>query len=227
MRHELQIGEWVITSDNSAAIGEKPQDAVTAPDRLTAKFAARVALLEQWAAGSEPEVILLHNFSGKAQWNRYVEGITEQFKEIGLETPQLAGSSETNMPTLQSGVAVTMLGRQKRELPAEGLQWFIYGKPLVGPDVLDKREQIADVKKIYDALNKGIIEQIWPVGSKGIASEAERLLGRKLTLSAEVDLEVSGGPASCVLIGVRLEQIESMKQHFGTYIFSLETETPR
>nr|WP_316046884.1 hypothetical protein [Planococcus glaciei] len=86
---------------------------MAAPDRITAKFAARVALLEQWAAGSEPEVILLHNFSGEAQWNRYVEGIKEQFEEIGIEMPQLAGSSETNMPTLQSGIAVTMLGRQK------------------------------------------------------------------------------------------------------------------
>ncbi|KOF09528.1 alpha-ribazole-5-phosphate synthase CblS for cobalamin biosynthesis [Planococcus glaciei] len=227
MRHELKIGEWVITSDNSAAIGEKPQDAVAAPDRVTAKFAARVALLEQWAAGSEPEVILLHNFSGEAQWNRYVEGIKEQFEEIGIEMPQLAGSSETNMPTLQSGVAVTMLGRQKRELPAEGLQWFIYGKPLVGPDVLDKSEQIADVRKIYDALNKGIIERVWPVGSKGIASETERLLRRKLDLLEEVDSEVSGGPASCVLIGVRPEQSEAVKQHFGTYVYSLETETPR
>lgn len=227
MRHELKIGEWVITSDNSAAIGEKPQDAVAAPDRVTAKFAARVALLEQWAAGSEPEVILLHNFSGEAQWNRYVEGIKEQFEEIGIEMPQLAGSSETNMPTLQSGVAVTMLGRQKRELPAEGLQWFIHGKPLVGPDVLDKREQIADVRKIYDALNTGIIERVWPVGSKGIASEAERLLRRKLDLSKEVDSKLSGGPASCVLIGVWPEQSEAMKQHFGTYIYSLETETPR
>ncbi|MCP2033709.1 hypothetical protein L1279_000692 [Planomicrobium sp. HSC-17F08] len=227
MRHELKLGEWVITSDNSAAIGEKPQDAVAAPDKLTAKFAARVALLEQWAAGSEPEVVLLHNFSGEAQWSRYVEGIKEQFEEIGIEPPQLAGSSETNMPTLQSGIAVTLLGRQKRELQREGLQWFIYGKPLVGPDVLKKPEQLADLGKIHDALNKGIIERVWPVGSKGIANEAERLFGRKLTLSADVDLEVSGGPASCVLMGVQQKQVESIKHHFGTYVYLLKAETPR
>nr|WP_316046883.1 hypothetical protein [Planococcus glaciei] len=41
--------------------------------------------------------------------------------------------------------------------------------------MLDKSEQIAEVRKIYDALNKGIIERVWPVGSKGIASESSRL----------------------------------------------------
>jgi len=227
MRHELQLGEWVITSDNSAAIGEKSLDAVAASDKLTAKFAARVALFEQWAAGSEPEAILLHNFSGEAHWNRYTEGINDLFSEIGIAAPQIAGSSETNMETLQSGIAVTMLGRQTRKTNFENLQWFIYGKPLVGKDVLDKCEQIADAKKIYEALKDRIIDRIWPVGSKGIRNEAERLFGRELSLSADVDLEVSGGPASCVLVGVRPEQTESMKQHFAQYVFPLVTGAPQ
>jgi hypothetical protein len=227
MRHELQVGEWVITSDNSAAIGEKPQDVVKVPDGLTAKFAARVALFEQWSAGSEPEAILLHNFSGKTQWGRYLDGIMELFAEIGIKTPQLAGSSETNMETLQSGIAVTMIGIQTKKINTEGLQWFIYGKPLVGRDVLEKKAQMADAKKIYEALNAGLIDRIWPVGSSGIASEAERLFGRRLPLAAEVDLEASAGPASCVLVGVRPEQAELMKRHFGPYIFPLVEEAPR
>ncbi|WKA57905.1 alpha-ribazole-5-phosphate synthase [Planococcus shenhongbingii] len=227
MRHELQMGEWVITSDNSAAIGEKPHDVVAASDKITAKFAARVALLEQWAAGSDPEAILLHNFSGETQWNRYAEGIHELFAEIGIEAPKIAGSSETNMETLQSGLAVTMLGRRREEINSESLQWFIYGMPLVGKEVLEKREQIADMKKIYEALRERLAAQIWPVGSKGIAKEAEHLFGRKISMAAEVDLEVSGGPASCVLIGVRPEQIESLKLHFGQYVFPLEMEAPR
>ncbi|UZM97288.1 hypothetical protein OL548_18990 [Lysinibacillus sp. MHQ-1] len=32
------------------------------------------------------------------------------FEETGLPCPVIAGSSESNMPTLQSGLAITMLG---------------------------------------------------------------------------------------------------------------------
>lgn len=225
MRHELQLGDWIVTSDNSAAIGEKPADAVFAPDGVTAKYAARVALLEQWAAGSEPEAILLHNFSGEAQWHRYMEGITELFAELGRPLPQYAGSSETNMATLQSGVAVTLLGKRKRklELP-DVLEWFVYGKPLVGKAVLEQSEDIADLKKIADAISSGLIQSVWPVGSKGIAREAELLFGREAVVFAEVDTNVSAGPASCVLIGISIVEKEVLERHFGGILFPLILE---
>src|SRR5690606_40859112 len=108
-----------------------------------------------------------------------------------------------------------------------GLAWVICWKAVVGSDVVKEPEPPADRGKIHDALEKGIIERVWPVGSKGIANEAERLFGRKLTLSADVDLEVSGGPASCVLMGVQQKQVESIKHHFGTYVYLLKAETPR
>ncbi|MGB6407055.1 MAG: alpha-ribazole-5-phosphate synthase, partial [Planococcus donghaensis] len=106
MRHELLIDGLVITSDNSAAIGRKEQDVVQVSDAVTAKFAARVALLEQWAAGSEPQAVLIHNFSGTSSWDAYVEGVTELFAEAQSALPAISGSTETNMPTVQSGIAV-------------------------------------------------------------------------------------------------------------------------
>ncbi|RNF40045.1 alpha-ribazole-5-phosphate synthase [Planococcus salinus] len=221
MRHELLAEDWVITSDNSAGIGEKPLDAVSASDRNTAKFAARVALLEQWAAGSEPEAVLLHNFSGHAQWQRYVEGIEELFKETDMTSLPIAGSSETNMETLQSGVAVTMFGKRIRELTATDLTWFVYGAPLVGSDVLKNSEQVADTKKIRQALMSGLIDRIWPVGSKGIKREMELLSGKPLTVSAAVDVTASGGPATCVMIGVGKGKIKQLTPHFGIHIYPL------
>ncbi|MGI2327762.1 alpha-ribazole-5-phosphate synthase [Planococcus sp. YIM B11945] len=221
MRHELTLGEWVVTSDNSAAIGEKPLDAVQASDEMTAKFAARVALLEQWAAGSEPAAVLLHNFSGETQWARYVAGIEELFSEIGLTSIQLAGSSETNMETMQSGVAVTMMGKRIRDRVAEPLEWFVYGMPLAGQEVIEKKEQIADLKKIQQAQESGLIERVWPVGSKGIAIEAERLLGKTIEALPAIDVFVSGGPSTCVLIGGREEKIDEMKNHFGEFFIPL------
>lgn len=218
MRHGLKVGGMVITSDNSAGIGEKMRDVVKAPDSVTAKFAARVALLEQWTAGSEPIAVLLHNFSGVSQWQCYIEGITEVFTEADLEPPPISGSSETNMETLQSGLAVTMIGKEERGLaPAESLSWFIYGVPLVGAEVLAHPQQLADLQLIKTALASGIIERVWPVGSKGIAAEFSLLFGRPLQISAPLNMQASGGPATCVLLGVKPAAAERAKQHFGEF----------
>lgn len=225
MRHEILLDGFVITSDNSAAIGEKPQDAVHAPDSVTAKFAARVALLEQWSAGSEPQAVLLHNFSGAKQWDAYVAGIAELFAEAETELPPISGSTETNMTTLQSGIAVTLIGKQHRTLaPAETLQWFVYGVPLVGEDVLAKADQVADLAVIKRAFESELIERVWPVGSKGIAHEVELLMGRRVGLSTVVDQNSSGGPATCVLVGVLPENSGRVQEYFGESLFSMVLE---
>ena len=222
MRHEILIDGFVITSDNSAGIGGKEQDVVKAPDTITAKFAARVALLEQWAAGSEPQAILLHNFSGAAQWDAYIEGIKELFNEAETAFPQISGSTETNMQTMQSGIAVTMIGKQQRPLlPAESLCWFVCGIPLVGEEVLTKWDQAADLALIGKSLGSGVVERIWPVGSKGIAREAELLMGRQLEITTDSDQHSSGGPATCILIGVLPSNYDEAQQYFGENLFPL------
>lgn len=217
MRNGIELDGWVITSDNSAGIGGKELDVVNAPDQLTAKFAARVALLEQWAAGSEPEAVLVHNFSGDAQWAFYKAGIEEIFQEADMDMPQIGGSSETNMATLQSGIAVTMLGRQRRSVRSEPLQWFVYGKPLVGKAVLEQKEAVADLKKIRTAIQSGLVTRIWPIGSKGIEPEVRQLFGETANVSADVDLTASAGPACCVLLGVQKERAKEAALFFGEF----------
>ena len=223
MRHEISIDGFVITSDNSAAIGEKQQDVVQAPDSITAKFAARVALLEQWASGSEPQAVLLHNFSGAAHWDAYAAGIADLFAEAETRLPPISGSTETNMATLQSGIAVTIIGKQSRKQEAaESLNWFVYGIPMVGEDVLTKADQIADLAAIKKALESELIERVWPVGSKGIAHEAELLMGNAVGFSADLDVGSSAGPATCVLVGVLPAKREHLKDYFGEHLFSIE-----
>lgn len=225
MRHELLIDGFVITSDNSAAIGEKEQDVLQVPDAVTAKFAARVALLEQWAAGSEPQAILIHNFSGASSWNQYVEGITELFAEAQSALPAVSGSTETNMLTKQSGIAVTMIGKELRKPMSVGsLQWFVYGVPLIGPEVLSRVDQTANLALLKKALDSSLVEQIWPVGSKGIAEEFRLLIKRSVKISSALDLKKSGGPATCVLVGVQYENVERAQQYFGNHLYSVEVE---
>ena len=105
----------VLTTDNSAGIGEKMDDVVSTPDEIVSYFAARVALLEQWAAGATPLSIVVHNFSGNQSWDKYITGIEKLFNELGVKCPEITGSSETNMETLQSAIAVTMLGEKVKE----------------------------------------------------------------------------------------------------------------
>ncbi|MGE7917351.1 alpha-ribazole-5-phosphate synthase [Viridibacillus sp. NPDC093762] len=216
MRNAMQLSNgFIVTTDNSGAIGEKEQDVVQVPDDVTSYYSARVTLLEQWAAGAEPEAIVMHNFSSEASWGRYVKGITQLFVELSLPVPPIKGSSETNMPTLQSGVAITMIGAPIRPLTdVKKLHWFTYGKPLVGNELLEHPEYIANLLLVKKALDSNIIGHIWPVGSKGIHSEIRSLLG-DVPFSCSLDCEKTAGPATVILLGISEEQVTSAEQHFG------------
>lgn len=215
MRNAILLPKgFVLTTDNSAGFGEKTGDVVSTPDEIVSYFAARVALLEQWAAGATPLSIVVHNFSGHQSWGKYVAGIEKLFNEIGVKCPKITGSSETNIETLQSAIAVTMLGEQQVETSSE-YRWYAYGKPCVGEEVMSDGDKIADLKKIREAINIGLVHQIWPVGSTGIKGECERL-GVDGYL-VDWDVEKSAGPATTVLLGIDIFKEKEAKLHFGNF----------
>jgi len=210
---------FVLTTDNSAGIGEKEHDIVPAADDIVSYFAARVTLLEQWAALAYPSSIIVHNFSGTQSWDQYIAGIERLFQEIEVECPVITGSSETNMETMQSAMAVTMIGERQEER-LDSYDWFIYGKPCVGNEVLEEAEKIANMKKIWNGINNGLVHRVWPVGSTGILEECHRL-----GLLGEVDgwdLRKSAGPATSVLLGIALDRKEEAKMHFGQYFETIK-----
>lgn len=215
-RNAMQLGEWVVTTDNSGGIGEKQDDLVAVPDQVTARFAARVVLLEQWAADAEPEAILLHNFSGDTSWDRYCEGVQDVFDEIGQATPQISGSSETNMTLQQSAIAVTMMGRQQATKQPSTGSWFTYGTPLVGEAVITRATEIASLSLLNKARQNDLIERIWPVGSTGILAEY-RAATSDPTCSAvsSLDLEASAGPATVVLLQIDDAHVTKARELFG------------
>jgi len=215
MRNALKLGNgFVVTTDNSGGIGEKEADIVSAPNDVVSYFAARVAMLEQWAVHAEVESVIIQNFSGDAAWQAYVNGVENILEEVGLTSIQISGSSETNMELMQSAMAVTMIGSITKEAISE-VTWFIYGQPFVGSEVLDHFEAIADLKKVKEALSSGLVKKIWPVGSKGIQAEARALFADvSLCVQSELDVEKSAGPSTVVFIGVPPESVELAKQHF-------------
>ncbi|MGX9133112.1 alpha-ribazole-5-phosphate synthase [Rummeliibacillus sp. JY-2-4R] len=226
MRNALQLTNgFIVTTDNSGAIGQKEQDVVKVPDDITSYFSARVTLLEQWAAMAQPEAVIIHNFSGEDAWGRYVNGIRRLFGEIGIALPKITGSTESNMQTLQSGLAVTMIGEPTKRISSKGsLNWFTYGKPLVGEQLIEEPEKIANMKSIYVAMQQSIVERIWPVGSKGIAKELQELLGHTVC-NCKWDIHTSAGPSTVVLLGIHQDKIQEAKQIFGELLIPLDLNT--
>lgn len=199
----MKVGAFIATMDNAAAIGQKPQDVVSASDQLTAYMTARVTFLEQLAAQALPIQVLLANFSGDAAWSRYEKGIQQVFAEAGLTCPAITGSTESNMPTLQSCLAVTMLGeiQQRRVFDHDQLSWYTYGLPLVGEEVLAQPEDVAQLLPIYKAWQSEIVQQVWPVGSRGLQGEFARLFGER-HVECALDGAKSAGPCTVILLGI-------------------------
>ena len=219
MRNAIKIGGMIVTTDNAGAIGEKTQDVVAASDQLTAYLTARGTFLEQLAANAIPTHILLANFSGDDAWNRYVAGIEQVFDEIGLVHPRVDGSSESNIPTLQSGLSITMLGEVQKHATyeRENLIWYTYGLPLVGNEVLEQPENVAQLQPIFDAWQEDVIQQVWPVGSRGLQAEFSRLFADK-KVACSLDVDKSAGPCAVILLGVDPEK-EQQAQKFFTRNF--------
>ncbi|MCG3087006.1 hypothetical protein [Sporosarcina cyprini] len=223
MRNAVHLeGGLILSTDNSGGIGMKAADIVSVPDRTTARFAARVALLEQWAAGAEPIAALIHNFSGPESWPAYEAGVREVFEEAGIAPPSITGSTETNMTLLQSAVAVTMIGKQIRAVEEGEVVWFTYGVPLVGNAVLEQEQQVASLRAIREALQFGLVKRLWPVGSGGLLKEVQDLFeSDDITIQSPLDMAASAGPSTCVLVAVPVGGVDEAKSHFGENLHEL------
>ena len=196
MRHAVSLGGGLwMGMDNSAGIGEKPQDIIQAPNELVSYMAARVALLELWCAGAEPNTILLTNFTGESAWQDYEKGIQQVFDEIETPLPPLAGSTESNIETLQSGLAVQLIGRITQDIDTRG-DWYLIGSPLVGQAVLERADEVVSLGELQKARQSGAISYVHPCGSGGVTKELDRL-----GIAATVEVpEGSAGPSTCVLV---------------------------
>ncbi|WP_332646833.1 hypothetical protein [Lysinibacillus sp. 54212] len=221
MRNAVLYNEsTVITIDNSGCIGNKDEDLVKVPNEITGYFLARVTILEQWCAGAEPAQLLLANFSGEKAWEEYIDGISQVFEQIDQPMPPLSGSTESNFHALQSAVSLTMIGEKVRQPSLENCHYYVVGKPLVGQEVMDDRKSIASLKELSTLIGNGIIQCIWPTGSKGIGAEISRVLGVGYTCLC--DLNKSAGPSTAVIVAVKEKDISRFKEMISSPIVRIE-----
>lgn len=218
MRNAVIIDQqYVVTVDNSGCIGEKELDAVKASNELTAYYSARVGLLEQWCAGSHPTHLFLSNFTGEDAWKDYERGISKAFEEIGEKMPPLAGSTESNFQSLQSGISVMMVGKILRDTSAELCDWFVVGKPLVGQEVIEHKDDVVKLSEIYLLIKLGVLKRVWPVGSRGIGAELSRLFNG-FEVECDLPLEKSSGPATSVIVAVEKGKTEQLYEYISAPI---------
>ena len=207
----------VIACDSSGAVGMKTQDVVQVDNEMVGRLLCRVALMEVLASGAEPFLVVdtlsvEMNPSGK----EIIAGIREEASLAGLlGDAVLTGSTEENFTVIQTGAGITVLGRVK---PSEfkpggarkGDTILCFGVPKVGEEVgiggCDDPEtaNIALVLKLREMKD---VHEILPVGSKGIAYEAQQIcdgvgLSLRLANAIELDINKSAGPATCVLVAV-------------------------
>ncbi|PFG15114.1 ATP-binding protein [Bacillus sp. es.036] len=199
----------IITSDNSGAIGMKEQDHVAVPYDVVAYYAFRVAVMENIALGGVPISVVMHNFCGDSEWEALVSGVERGIRELDFDHEiTITGSSETNMPLLQSALGVVVVGKQKREIAEVRLEkatsFAVIGNPLVGEEVVNEETAIAPLELFRWVSEQEGLQAVLPVGSKGILYELNELLDgvqvQESMVQTDLDLYKSSGPSTSFIV---------------------------
>ncbi|WP_347548483.1 ATP-binding protein [Pseudalkalibacillus hwajinpoensis] len=233
----IPLGEeyLVITSDNSGGIGRKEKDVVPVPYETVSYFAFRVAVMECMALGATPISVVMHNFCGDSEWKALVSGVERGIQELGLSEISITGSSETNMPLLQSALGVVVIGKMKtNELPeislSAGLEFAVIGKPLVGEEVVMKPTAIAPLELFRWICEQEGVRAVLPVGSKGILYELNQLVTNETVdesmVQVDLDIYKSGGPSTCFIMAYQSTVEEKLSLKIGPHFHPIGGQTP-
>jgi len=203
--YEVDNGILITAVDSCGGIGFEPHDALRVDPETAGMFTARVALLEITAVGAKPMFAALAVSSGPKTAEPLITGVR---KMLGESFP-LAISTEKNMPTSMTGFGVTVTGicpagNLKAAGAKNGDLLFCAGLPLVGKETVKTGACLFNTAHADMLLKNKHVHALIPVGSRGIAAEAEVLAGEsglmaKLNPPADIDLYKSGGPSSCAV----------------------------
>jgi hypothetical protein len=204
----------VIACDSCGGIGMKEGDTLKVPPFYVGKLIARVPLLEVLCTGAS--VITITDAVCNEMENTGIEiikGIKAELSEADIEDIVLTGSTEENMTTSSTALGITIVGivdseKLKVNKAQKDALIISIGLPKVGGEInIVSDEELVSYTDISRLLSSDCVYEIVPVGSKGIAYEAQQLaLNNKLVLHLEekqsIDIKKSSGPATCVIAAV-------------------------
>lgn len=214
----------VIANDSAGGIGPKPMDVVKTEGEVVGYYTAVVALMEVVSFGATPfSVIDNLCVEMKEVGESILRGIQRAVEPLDLSGDALiTGSTEENIPTVQTGIGVTVVG----VMPSS--DWPIYrtepgdtiialGQPKVGDEVVRDNEQTTmNLNRLCRLRELPFVKEIIPVGSGGIRHELEAMettnkVSIDLNESIALDLDKTAGPATVVIVSVREENIEALR----------------
>lgn len=196
----------VISCDSSGGIGNKLYDVVQIDPEIMGYYTAHVALVEFLAFGIEP-IGLVDGLAVELEptGKKIISGLNKACLEAG--TKVITGSTEENIPVVQTGVGVTAFGiclklELEKKYTKKGII-YIWCRPFVGNEVLENRDMVMTINDVKTLRSLPYVQEIIPIGSKGIKYDLEREFDFKkinLNKSIDIDLEKSSGPATCAIV---------------------------
>lgn len=222
---KIPTGHAIVTgSTSSGAVGPKELDQVRVDGHVLGKFLARVALMDVTAIGAFPLLLSVTlSVEKEPTGSQILEGIRKEARNLGLDPNQvIMENTEDNFQTTQTGAGLTVIGFANEEelrlgKTCPGDLIVAIGKPKVGNEVLaaEAKGEIADLKNVTQLSQRKYVHDIAPVGTFGIASEAEMMaygVGRQLKLNQVqgLDLCKSAGPATVVIATIDREKLEDL-----------------
>lgn len=214
----------VIACDVSGGIGPKAGDSLSVSGEKIGYFTARVALMEIMAVGVTPiTVVDTLSVEYEPTGKEIIEGIKKVVTEIGLDFETVInGSTEDNIMTFETGVGVTAIGLAEKgslrmSCSHKGDLLAVIGIPLVGEEMLEKKDMAVSIDDLKNLLKKNYIREIIPVGSKGIGYEADLLASMsdlKVDFSdgLNFDLKKSAGPSSVFLLSISPDKLLNLRE---------------
>jgi hydrogenase maturation factor len=203
----------VIAADSHGGLGAKPSDTVAVSEWVLGRFAARVPLLEVIAVGATP-VVLVDTLSVEREPSgaAILDGVRVEAAAAGIPLQAVTGSTEDNVPTVATGVGVTVIARARIDelrvgRARAGDLVVLVGRPksapadVFGPDDPD----VLSVGALRDAMDVPEVHEVLPIGSRGVAAEVAAL-ARSAGTRAEhlpgwpVAADQSGGPSTAALV---------------------------
>ncbi|WP_108668557.1 AIR synthase related protein [Euzebya rosea] len=212
----------VIACDSDGGIGPKPHDVVPIGGYSLGRTAARVPLLELLAAGAVPVAVSDTLAVEMDPTGRdIIAGVVDEIAMVGLGPDALTGSTEDNVPTVATGVGVTVIGRASLDMLRVGTsrpgdRLALVGRPKSAPA---HRFDHTDAEILHPGVVRdvlvvpGVVEAL-PIGSRGPRAEADDLAaGVDATCRIPewpVPPQDSGGPSTAMILTHRTD-IEAIR----------------
>jgi hypothetical protein len=241
----LRVGDdevLVVACDSDGGIGPKPQDAVSVPGEELGRFATRVPLLEVVAAGAEPVLVVdtlavERDPTGEA----IIAGVLVEAAAAGLGADAVTGSTEDNVPTIATGVGVTVLGRATLGGLRVGTAQppfvvLLLGRPMSAPKELfgPEHPEVLSVPALVAAMALEGVREALPIGSRGVSFEFGELARSAGGVPVHepgwpVAADQSGGPSTAALLAVDAPRADALRHELvsctGLPVWRLGTVT--